>query len=255
MIIKLKPAFDAIICHGLTVSRICFPNIDLRWDRVLDPQRADELIKIATCRRTAEWRTEKLTGKVYNVNVCTDEKIMPVTLHNPDRAWIELKRKNVMMNDPFWLPRLATRREHDSLLSNTLNPPKWIHQTAQLWHNPFTLNRKNSRWSDDTRRFSGTEHVNDPDDVLAADGALVHLFAAQGARHHVPTVQQHAVDPRVHADSAQLFVWKLRRLCGTLKHGATEYLIWKTAFYPLAFFCYSPQFLAHSIYPWEIYRC
>lgn len=45
---------------------------------------------------------------------------------------------------------------------------------------------------------SGPEDVDSSDDVLAADGTFAHPLAALGAGDHVTTLQQDAVDRRVH---------------------------------------------------------
>ena len=47
---------------------------------------------------------------------------------------------------------------------------------------------------------SGPEDVDGSDDVLATDGTLAHPLAALGAGDHVTTLQQDAVDGRVHTD-------------------------------------------------------
>lgn len=48
--------------------------------------------------------------------------------------------------------------------------------------------------------------------ILSADGTLAHALAALGARDHVPTLQQHAVDDGVHADPAQAVVFFVLQL-------------------------------------------
>ena len=52
-------------------------------------------------------------------------------------------------------------------------------------------------------RVLGLEDVHGPHHVLPADGALAHALAALGARDHVTTLQQDAVDGRVHTHPAQ----------------------------------------------------
>ena len=44
---------------------------------------------------------------------------------------------------------------------------------------------------------SGSLDVISPDDVLPADGALCHLFAAVGAGAHVTALQHHTVNLRM----------------------------------------------------------
>ena len=56
---------------------------------------------------------------------------------------------------------------------------------------------------------SGLEYFDDPDDVLSADGALVHELSASGAGAHVAALQHDAVHRRVHANLAQLVVLHL----------------------------------------------
>lgn len=50
------------------------------------------------------------------------------------------------------------------------------------------------------------EDVHGSHYILPADGALAHPLPAFGAGHHVTTLQQHAVDDGVHADSTQVLV-------------------------------------------------
>lgn len=58
---------------------------------------------------------------------------------------------------------------------------------------------------------SGPKDVDSSDDVLAADGTLVHPLSTLGAGDHVTTLQQDAVDGRVHADLTEV----LLRTCTT----------------------------------------
>lgn len=53
---------------------------------------------------------------------------------------------------------------------------------------------------------SGPEDVDGSDDVLAADGTLAHPLAALGAGNHVTTLQQDAVDGRVHTDLTEVLL-------------------------------------------------
>lgn len=50
------------------------------------------------------------------------------------------------------------------------------------------------------------EDVHGSHYILPADGALAHPLPAFGAGYHVTTLQQHAVDDGVHADSTQVLV-------------------------------------------------
>lgn len=56
-----------------------------------------------------------------------------------------------------------------------------------------------------------------PHDVLPADRAFVHPFAALGASDHVSTLQENAVDHGVHADPAEVVVvnrqWTVLPIC------------------------------------------
>lgn len=53
---------------------------------------------------------------------------------------------------------------------------------------------------------SGPEDVHGSDDVLAADGTLVHPLPTLGARDHVTALQQDAVDGGVHADLTEVLL-------------------------------------------------
>lgn len=57
-----------------------------------------------------------------------------------------------------------------------------------------------------TRRVLRLEDVHGPHYILPADGALAHPLPTFGARYHVTTFQQHAVDDGVHADATQVFI-------------------------------------------------
>lgn len=50
------------------------------------------------------------------------------------------------------------------------------------------------------------EDVHSSHYILPADGALAHPLPTFGAGYHVTTLQQHAVDDGVHADSTQVFI-------------------------------------------------
>lgn len=50
------------------------------------------------------------------------------------------------------------------------------------------------------------EDVHGSHYILPADGALAHPLPAFGAGYHVTTLQQHAVDDGVHADSTQVLI-------------------------------------------------
>lgn len=50
------------------------------------------------------------------------------------------------------------------------------------------------------------EDVHGPYYILPADGALAHPLPAFGTGDHVTTLQQHAVDDGVHADSTQVLI-------------------------------------------------
>lgn len=52
---------------------------------------------------------------------------------------------------------------------------------------------------------SGPEGAHHPHHVLPAEGALGHLLTTLSARHHVPALQQDAVDCMIHADLANHF--------------------------------------------------
>lgn len=53
---------------------------------------------------------------------------------------------------------------------------------------------------------SGPKHVDGSDDVLAADGTLVHPLSALGAGDHVSALQQDTVDGGVHADLTEVLL-------------------------------------------------
>lgn len=53
---------------------------------------------------------------------------------------------------------------------------------------------------------SGPEDMDGSNDVLAADWTLTHPFSTLGAGDHVTTLQQDAVDGRVHADLTQILL-------------------------------------------------
>lgn len=61
---------------------------------------------------------------------------------------------------------------------------------------------------------SGPEDVDGSDDVLAADGTLAHPLAALGAGDHVTTLQQDAVDGRVHTDLTEVLLQTRRTATG-----------------------------------------
>lgn len=53
---------------------------------------------------------------------------------------------------------------------------------------------------------SGPEDMDGSDDVLAADGTLAHPLTTLGAGDHVTTLQQDAVDRRVHTDFTEVLL-------------------------------------------------
>lgn len=63
---------------------------------------------------------------------------------------------------------------------------------------------------------SGPEDVDGSDDVLAADGTLAHPLAALGAGDHVTTLQQDAVDGRVHTDLTEVLLHTCRTAAARL---------------------------------------
>lgn len=53
---------------------------------------------------------------------------------------------------------------------------------------------------------SGSEDVDCPDNVLTADGTLIHPLATLCARDHVTTLQQDTVDWRVHTNFTEVLL-------------------------------------------------
>lgn len=69
---------------------------------------------------------------------------------------------------------------------------------------------------------SGPEDVDGSDDVLAADGTLAHPLAALGAGDHVTTLQQDAVDGRVHTDLTKVLLQTRRTAAGLWRDKQTK---------------------------------
>lgn len=63
------------------------------------------------------------------------------------------------------------------------------------------------------------------DHVLPADGALVHALAALGAGDHVATLQQNAVNGRVHADLTQVLLQAGRHCSPVLVFSAAHQVL------------------------------
>lgn len=65
------------------------------------------------------------------------------------------------------------------------------------------------------------------DDVLAADGTLAHPLTTLGAGDHVTTLQQDAVDGRVHADLTQVLLQTCRTPTSAVLWRETQATLWQ----------------------------